>query len=168
MRLLILFTILFTVVSILKAEIINIDSPKEVDKSAVCARELQKILFKPKSCAFNYLNELALKFRTGAQTILFNNQADSFIYSFEVAYKLIIRLTDPFGYVTTYFPNGTKSVTSPAGVYPDLAQSYLRFPGFIRNTKYRRFFYEFSMFSVDAQYYAISFSMSLDDDPIFC
>lgn len=143
---------------------------KHVDPSynEKCSLELQAILHKPKSCAFNYLQSLELRFREdGGRYLLFTAQADSFIYTFENTYNIFIKTADAFGQSTKYYPDGTKSLGS-LGFYTDTAQSYMKFPGFVRQVSNQKFYYTFSIFSEDAQYKAVTFEMYTVDDPIFC
>lgn len=136
-------------------------SPKD------CARYLESTIFKPESCAYKYMERLAIDFRIKAQPVLFTPQVDQFIYSFETSNQIKVALIDAFGLQTSYHPNGTKTTGSYA-LYSDTAQAYTNFPGFVRQINADNFYYTFEMFSTEGQYYGVTLSMPLSDDPLVC
>ena len=133
-----------------------------------CSKYLAKTINRPESCAYQYLNRLRKEFLVGCQ-LLFTPQASSFVISFEIKYQVSVALVDAMGYTTFYNSNGTKQPASPSQ-YPDIAQAYLNFPGFIRETKENSegFYFSFIVYSVDAQMYTVTLSMPLSKDPISC
>lgn len=134
-----------------------------------CAIELQEILYEPKPCAFKYLQSLEVRFREeGGLYWIFSAQADSFISTFANTYKIAVHITEPFGRLTIYYPNGIRVAQGDYGVYPDMARSYLNISGFIRQPSNQNFYYTFQLFTQDAQYKAVSFQMAMADDPVFC
>ena len=131
-----------------------------------CSRLLESTIFKPNSCAYKYLHKLGESFRVRAQA-LFTPLASQFIYNFEVDNRVVVGLVDAFGQQVIYNFNGTASVGEPAQ-YSDTAQAFLNFPGFTRQVSLKSFYYTFQVYSPDAKYYAVTFQMPLEDDPIFC
>lgn len=140
--------------------------PRQCLKSRKCSRELAAIVYKPETCALKYLDRISTTLKARSQ-ILFTPQADSFIYSFENTYNVLLTLVDAMGNTMEYFPNQTKVPGTPVK-YTDTAQSYLNFPGFVRQASNQKFYYTFSIFSEDGQYYDVTLSMPLAKDPIFC
>ena len=136
--------------------------------SEKCSRILEGTIYKPDTCAYQYLHSLGQKFRAQAQ-ILFGpeNQADAYVFSFEQEYGVYVAIGDAFGQVVKYNQNGTKHPTQ-SNKYTDTAQSYLNFAGFARTPSASMFYYTFSVFSPDAEYKAVTISMPLANDPLVC
>lgn len=133
-----------------------------------CTRNLENVLYKPENCAYIYLRSIAYKFLPRSQ-IIFKDQehGDAFIYNFEAEYGVKVDLIDPFGHVTKYHPNGTKSHGLP-NKYTDSAQAYLNFGGFVRQVNQNNFFYTFQIFSPDGQYIGVTLYVPLSEDPLVC
>lgn len=136
--------------------------------SKKCSRALEEVIYKPETCAFLYMQSIAQKFILRSPIVFGpEEQADAFIYSFENEFGILVDLVDAFGRVTKYSSDGTKSQGAP-NKYSNSAQAYLNFPGFVRQPTDSNFFYTFQIFSQDARYYAVTFIMPLENDPIVC
>lgn len=140
--------------------------PSQCLQSRKCSKLLAQIVYKPETCAFKYLDKISIPLREESE-ILFTSSADSFIYSFENTYNVLVILVDSLGNTVNYYPNQTKS-SGPPVMYTDTAQSYLNFPGFVRQVSDQKFYYTFNVFSKDAKHYEVTLSMPLSRDPIFC
>lgn len=135
-------------------------------KSNKCSRELEAIIYKPETCALQYFNRISAQLKARSE-VFFTPQADPFIYTFINEYNVLLSLVDAMGNTMNYYPNLTKSPGSPVQ-YTDTAQSYLNIPGFVRQVSNQKFYYTFSIFSKNGEYYDVTLSMSLAKDPIFC
>lgn len=140
--------------------------PSQCVKSRKCSKLLAQIVHKPETCALKYFDNISVTLKERSE-ILFNPNADSFIYSFENTYNVLVILVDALGNTMNYYPNQTKS-SGPPVMYTDTAQSYLNFPGFVRQVSDQKFYYTFNVFSNKAEHYEVTLSMPLSKDPIFC
>lgn len=160
-----LITLLLTFISV---SFSFINATGHFYKRNQCSRQLQIALHKPETCAYKYLSKISEIFKARSQVLFTStSEADSFIYTFENTFNVLVSLANPFGKYTNYYPNGTKQPGQPAK-YTDTAQSYLNFPGFVRQISSQEFYYTFNVFSTDGQYYDITLSMPLSRDPIVC
>lgn len=141
----------------------NVD-PNVSDK---CSVELEGIIFSPKNCTFEYLKRLEAKFRAGGEHLLFTSQASPFIKAFVNTYQVGVKVANPFGLATNYAIDGVTTIV-PAFVYSDTAQSYINFPGFVRQPSYGNFYYAFPVFSSDGQYLMVYFILDHTRDVVFC
>ena len=140
--------------------------PSQCLKSRKCSNELAQIVYKPESCALQYFDKISVPLKTRSE-IFFTAEADSFIYSFENTHNVLVTLVDSMGKTMIYYPNLTK-ISGPPVMYTDTAQSYINFPGFVRQVGDQEFYYTFSIFSKEGQHYDVTLSMPLSKDPIFC
>lgn len=132
-----------------------------------CSSALEQVIYRPETCAYQYLNKLHKEFLIRSP-LLFTSQADAFIYSFESMYNVYVTLIDAMGKTTNYYySNKTKSNGQPVK-YTDTARSYINFPGFVRQVSSSSFYFTFVVFSVNAEMYSVTISMPLSQDPIFC
>lgn len=133
-----------------------------------CSKYLAGIINRPETCAYQYLNRLREEFLVGSQ-LIFTPQASSFVIGFETKYQVLVGLVNAMGKTIFYTTNGTKQPDS-LSEYPDIAQAYLNFPGFIREIEdsYAGFYLSFIVYSVDAQMYTVTLSIPLSKDPISC
>lgn len=147
---------------------INVQShkvdPKINDK---CSVELEGIIFRQRNCTFEYFKRLEIKFRAGGEHLLFTTQASPFIKSFSNTYQLIILVSNPFGFTDIYDVDGT-TTSVPLSIYPETAQTFINFPGFIRQVNNGNFYYAFPVFSSDGQYLLIKFKMEHSRDVVLC
>lgn len=135
-------------------------------QSSKCSKDLEKIIYKPDTCALKYFEKISADIKASSQ-VFFTPEADSFIYAFENAFNVNLTLVDALGHTMNYYPNKTKSAGWPV-IYADVAQSYLNLPGFARQVSCQTFYYTFAIFSKEGQYYGVTLSMPLSKDPVFC
>lgn len=160
----------FSIISILRSCLILIilNSNSIVSKNEnVCSSALAGVIYRPESCAYQYLNKLHKEFLMGSQ-LLFTPQAENFIYTFESTHQIKVKLVNAMGDTTNYYYQSKSSSAGQPVMYTDIARSYINFPGFVRQVSDSFFYFSFVVFSVNAEMFTVTLSMPLSQDPIFC
>lgn len=65
------------------------------DSTAVCTRQLEGIVYQPETAARLYYDRISEQIKV-AGPVLWSDQADSFIESFELKYGVTVTILDPF------------------------------------------------------------------------
>lgn len=134
-----------------------------------CSNDLAVVVYGPETCAYQYLDKLSKQFLTGSQ-LIFTTQVDAYVYNFAATYNIYVNLITPIGLNTRYYPDGNKDILGALPASPDIARSYLNFPGFLKDSTSGNAYYYFSfvVFSIDGQMYTVTLKLPLAQAPITC
>lgn len=79
----------------------GISSKQKSDKTILCTRELEEVVYQPNKCAFNYFQKISNQLRL-QKDVLWTPQARSTIQTFSQTYNVTVLLIDAFNYFYTY------------------------------------------------------------------
>lgn len=129
------------------------------EKTKVCTRELEAIVFSPPSTVKEYMSKIADEMRTDIQVIMaaFSGGNLDYLRTYINKYNILITLFGPFGkpvLITSTFVAYTAFIQSVA-----LAQTYSGRDGFYVDVATQYYNYQFTLMSANGQ--LINFVLSL-------
>ena len=135
-----------------------------------CTNDLEKTIYSPKTCAYQYLDKIRKKFLVQSR-LIFTPLAGSFIENFQIKNGVSVAVTDAMGNLIVFTPTGTEIIETSAQ-YLDILKAYINFPGFYRQNVDRNlatgFSFSFVIYSINAVMYTITLSIPLSQEPICC
>ena len=100
--------------------------------SKKCTRELEAIVYQPVTYDREYLDRISLEFKIAGPVVLWTNQAESFIVTFEQKYQVSVTIRDPFRKIVYPF---TKGILLQSSYFSTTSTANMNGSGYSLNTK---------------------------------